>query len=327
MDNEGTWVRSDETDRPEDQPPVRAATAPRAAAHRTYTPPVRALRDKLVDLWHSRELLRQFVGKELKVRYKNSALGFFWSLLTPAAMTVVFTVVFAFVFRINVDYYAAFFLAGFLAWSFFQNSVQASIQAIVGNGPLIKKVYFPREVLPLSIVLGQLVHFVLALLVVLPYFLATRGVGVLVHLPAVAVGVVLLTVFTAGVSMLLAGANVSFRDLQELIVVIFLIWFYATPIIYPVALVNNAIESTSVATFFGHVISLNPMTWFVKLFRESLYGKVTQVPCDENVAGCPQLQSWPTPELLGVTVVLAAVTFMVGYLLFNRFALTFAKEV
>ena len=134
--------------------------------------PVRALRDKLLDLWHARELLRQFVSKELKVRYKNSALGFLWSLLTPALMTVVFTVIFAIgdPDRRRRDF-AAFFLSGYLVWQFFQNSVQGSISAIVGNGPLIKKVYFPREILPLSIVLAQLVHFLLALLAVSPYLI------------------------------------------------------------------------------------------------------------------------------------------------------------
>ncbi|HEX9765398.1 MAG TPA: ABC transporter permease [Nitriliruptorales bacterium] len=288
---------------------------------------IQALRDKLVDLWHARELLRQFVGKELKVRYKNSALGFLWSLLTPAAMTVVFTVVFAFVFRINVDDFAAFFLAGYLAWSFFNNSVTGSIQAVTGNGNLIKKVYFPREVLPLSIVIGQLVHLVLALLVMLPYFVWVRGVGVLTHLPALAVGVIVLFVFTSGVSMLLAGANVSFRDLQELIVVVFLVWFYATPVIYPVALVERQIaDGVGIAVLFGHIISLNPMTWFVKMFREALYGEVApRLAADGNLVDT--MQSWPSPELLTVTVTIAFGAFVVGYLAFHRFALTFAKEV
>jgi ABC-type polysaccharide/polyol phosphate export permease len=285
----------------------------------------RALRDKLGDLWHARELLRQLVGKELKVRYKNSALGFLWSLVTPALMTVVFTVVFQHVIRIAVIDFAAFFLSGYLVWQFFQNSVQGSIGAIVGNGPLIKKVYFPREVLPLSIVLAQVVHLVLALVAVSPYLVWARGWAVLTHLPAIALGIVLLTVFTAGVSMLLAGANVPFRDLQELVVVIFMVWFYATPVIYPVVMVTQA--NSVLADVFGYVLGANPMTWFVTLFRESIYGAVTQVPCTEFTAGCPRPQSWPSLELLGATTLVALVAFTVGYLAFHRFALNFAKEV
>lgn len=294
----------------------------------------RALREKLIDLWRARELLRQFVGKELKVRYKNSALGFVWSLLTPALMTVVFTVIFSTVIRIPVDDFASFFLPGFLAWQFFQNSVQGSISAVVGNGPLIKKVYFPREILPLSIVLSQLVHFLLALLAVSPFLMWQRGwQEVLLHLPAVAFGVVVLTVFTCGVSMVLAGANVTFRDLQELIVVIMMVWFYATPIIYPFAMVAG-IEST-VGRIASLVLSYNPMTWFVRLFRESLYGEVVSNPAfDPNCAGegCPPqfltaAQSWPSPELVVVTVVVAFATFLIGYVLFHRFSLNFAKEI
>ena len=294
---------------------------------RVVVRPLRALRDKLTDLWLARELLRQLVAKELKVRYKNSALGFLWSLLTPVLMTVVFTVIFSTVIRIDVGGdFAAFFLSGYLVWQFFQNSAQGSIGAIVGNGSLIKKVYFPREVLPLSIVLSQVVHLCLAFLAVSPYLIWSRGWSMLTHLPAILVGIVLLTVFTAGVSMLLAGANVPFRDLQELIVVIFMVWFYATPIIYPVAMVTRARGVG--ADLFGYVLNANPMTWFVSLFRESIYGTVVENPdpgAERLFLTLPQ--SWPSIELLVGCTLAAFVTFTVGYLAFHRFALNFAKEV
>ena len=292
--------------------------------------PIRAFRDKLLDLWLARELLRQFVSKELKVRYKNSALGFFWSLLSPALMTLVFTVIFSTIIRIDVGGpFAAFFLSGYLVWMFFQNAVQGSVQAIVGNGSLIKKVYFPREILPLSIVLSQLVHFLLALLAVSPYLVWARGWGVVVHLPAVLLGVVLLTMFTSGIAMLLAGANVTFRDLQELVVVIFMVWFYATPIIYPLAMVQAT--GGRVAEIASTVLAWNPMTWFVRLFRESIYGEVVRNPaCDAGPCSPPfltQPQAWPSGELLLGATLAAVVSFVVGYTLFHRFALNFAKEV
>jgi ABC-type polysaccharide/polyol phosphate export permease len=297
---------------------------------------VRAFRDKLLDLWHARELLRQFVSKELKVRYKNSFLGFLWSLLTPALMTVVFTVIFQFVIKISVQDFAAFFLSGYLVWIFFQNSVQSSILAIVGNGSLIKKVYFPREILPLSMVLSQLVHLLLALLAVSPYLIWSRGWGIVTHLPAIAVGVVLVTMFTSGIGMLLAGANVTFRDLQELIVVIFMVWFYATPIIYPFAMVTGTEGTTG--RIASIVLSYNPMTWYVRLFRQSIYGEAVANPAfnpacaSTPTSPCPPQftanpVSWPSGELLAVTIGAAVVAFVVGYVLFHRFALNFAKEV
>ncbi len=282
---------------------------------------MRALIEHLRDLWHARELLDQLVRKELKVRYKHSALGFVWSLLTPVVMTVVFTVVFAFLIRIDVDDFAAFFVAGYLVWSFFQNSVQGSIQTITANGSLIRKVYFPREVLPLSNVFAQGVHFMLALLAISPYLVWERGLGVITHLPAVALGVALITVFACGLAMLFAALNVTFRDLQELVVVIFFVWFYATPIIYPYELAVGAAGESVVGRVFLSVISFNPMTWFVRLFRQPLYG-VGHLGAGHSLA-----PSWPNSGLLAGTTLVALVTFVVGYLVFHRFALTFAKQV
>lgn len=288
---------------------------------------IRALRDKLIDLWNARELLRQFVAKELKIRYKNSALGFLWSMLTPLLMTLVFTALFGFAFQLQIDDFAAFFLAGYLLWQFFQTSAQGSIHAIVGNGQLIKKVYFPREVLPLSIVLAQLIHFGLALLVLSPFLIVARGWGVVLYLPATIVTVLLLTLFNSGISMLFAGANVPFRDLQELIVVIFLVWFYATPILYPPALLE---KSNSVAVqVLGRVVDANPMTWFVRLFRESTYGTVRAVGEGDltDLSFFTSGPGWPDPGLMLLCAVAAFVVFFVGYAFFNRLALTFAKEV
>lgn len=275
---------------------------------------------KLGELWTSRQLLDNLVRKELKVRYKHSALGFAWSLLTPIMMTAIFTVIFAQVLRIPVQDFASFFLAGYLVWTFFANSVNASVGAIVGNGPLIKKVYFPREVIPLSIVLSQAVHFLLALLATAPLFFFQRG-NVLPYLPAVLLGLVLLVLFTAGVSMIFAAANVGFRDLQELTQVIFLAWFYATPIIYPLFFVADN------APAFLAVVRLNPVTWFVEFFQTPLYGVAltAAVPGAEGPASLAP--GWPSPMTMLGCAVIAVVTFSVGYWLFNRLAVTFAKEV
>lgn len=287
--------------------------------------PQRALRrasTKLVELWRARELLAQLVRKELKVRYKNSSLGFLWSMLTPALMTVVFTVIFTNVVPIPVDEFAAFFLAGYLLWQFFQNSCQGAIHSVVGNGDLVKKVYFPREVLPLSHVLAQLVHLLLALAVVAPYLLVTRGIGVLLYLPFTLLAIALLTIFVSGVAMWFAGVNVVFRDLQELFIVIFLVWFYATPVLYPLALVRSDFGGMS-AEWLATGLQLNPMTWFIEVFRAPLYGQVVE-------GGDPVTSLAPgLPPLTGVLLAggWALVALVVGYVVFSRRARTFAKEV
>lgn len=280
--------------------------------------PQRAVR-RFKDLWDARQLLENLVRKELKVRYKSSALGFFWALLTPILMTAIFTTIFSVVLRIPIVNFASFFLAGFLLWQFFANSVQASVGAIVSNGPLIKKVYFPREVIPLSIVGAQAFHLLLALAVTSPLFFFQRG-NVLPYLPFVVLALVLLIPFTAGVAMIFAAANVGFRDLEELTQTIFMAWFYATPIIYPTVLLRHE----DVPRIFLYLSRLNPMTWFVELVRTPLYGRVLQMA---ESADAHLLPGPPAVKTIIGCVFIAVVTFAVGYWLFNRLAVTFAKEI
>ncbi len=275
---------------------------------------------KLIELWRARELLGQLVRKELKVRYKNSSLGFLWSMLTPVLMTVVFSIIFTRVVPVPVEDFAAFFIAGYLLWQFFQNSCQGAIHSIVGNGDLVKKVYFPREVLPLSHVLSQLIHLLLALAVISPYLVYHRGFGVLSHLPATLAAIALLTVFVAGVAMWFAATNVVFRDLQELFVVIFLVWFYGTPVLYPLALVRAEVGA---GNWLVTLLQLNPMTWFVEVFRTPLYGAVSH-SVDGVVSGAP---TWPPLLALAIVAAWAVFAFVAGYALFLRGSRTFAKEI
>ncbi len=280
---------------------------------------------RFAELVGARQLLVELVRKELKVRYRNSALGFLWSMLTPVLMTLVFSLVFTLLAPIDVVAYPAFFVSGYLLWQFVQNSCQGALHSIVGNGELVKKVYFPREVLPLAHVLAQLVHLLLALAVVSPYLVATRGIGVLTHLPATLVAIVLLTVFTAGLAMLFAGVNVVFRDLQELFVVIFQVWFYATPVIYPLALVGFALDGHAVwlQRLVQMVVQLNPATWFVEAFRAGMYGPVTQGP-DGLVTHAP---AWAGVTTLAAAGAWAVGMLVIGGVVFQRRARTFAKEV
>lgn len=283
-----------------------------------------AVSGRLVELWRARELLEQLVRKELKVRYRSSALGFLWSMLTPVLMTAVFSVVFTQIVRIPVDDFPAFFIAGYLVWQFLQNSCQGAIDSVVGNGELIKKVYFPREVLPLSHVFAQLTHLLLALLVLSPYLIATRGFGVLVHVPTTLLAIALLTVFVSGVAMWFAGVNVAFRDLRELFVVIFQVWFYATPVIYPLALVTAQMGERF--AWIAQVIAVNPATVYVELARLGLYGPVTATG-DAIVPLADGPPTWPSVTAGALAAGWALVVFAAGYAVFLRRARTFAKEV
>ena len=150
----------------------------------------------LRELAESRELLRNLTSRELKVRYKRSSLGFFWTLLNPLLMMAVFTIVLGAVFGSEVEYFPIYFLTGYLPFAFFQASVMVASGSVVNNAGLITKVYFPRAVLPLSVVASQLVHYVLAS-AILFVALVVIGFNFWPYLPFYALAVVLLTAFTA----------------------------------------------------------------------------------------------------------------------------------
>lgn len=290
----------------------------------TLVRPRQPRRRELRQAW---ELLANLTKKEVKVRYKGSFLGIAWSLVTPLLMTAIFTVVFATFLRIPVENFAAFFLSGYLIWQFYSNSLNSSVGAIVTNGALIKKVYFPREVLPVSLVLSHAFHLVIALVVISPLFFLMRG-NVAPYLPAVTGGLVLLLVFTLGMGMMFAALNVSFRDLQELTQVIFMAWFYGTPIIYPFYLVQGARQEAvaqgqwvaPVLPYIEAVILANPMYWFVQVFQRSLYG--TALPGEDSLP-----PAWPEPHAWAICGAWAVAALLVGWWLFHRRAVTFAKEV
>ena len=275
------------------------------------------------EVWGSRELLRNLVSKELKVRYKGSFLGFAWSLVTPLLLAGIFTVVFTTFLRVQfgVGDFTTFFLAGYLMWQFFQNSVNSAATSIIANGSLIRKVYFPRELIPFSLVLSQLIHLVLAFAAVAPLFIVQRGFHPEL-IPLVAPALLLIAIFTTGMSMLVASLTVTFRDLQELLGIIMQAWFYLTPVIYSLELIRF-IDAEG-GTDFETLIQLNPMTWFAELFHVLLYGVALPVTDAVNPHPPPTV---PTAETWIVCTVLAIASFVGGYALFRRSAATFAKEV
>lgn len=277
------------------------------------------------EVWRARDLLRNLIAKELKVRYKGSALGFAWSLVTPLLMAAVFTVVFATFLRIPFGNgnFTVFFLAGYLVWQFFQNSVMSSAGSIIANGSLISKVYFPRELIPFSLVISQGVHLLLALVAVVPLLIYYRGFHPEL-LPLIAVGLLLVTLFTTGVSMLFGALTVKFRDLTELLQVLMMTWFYLTPIIYSI----ETVRGLEGGERWVDVLRLNPMTWFAELFHTLLYGIALPIDPADPGGGAPHpLPTVPDLTTWAVCALCALVAFGGGYVVFRRSASTFAKMV
>ena len=256
-----------------------------------------------------RGLLRNLLARDLSVRYKNSVLGFVWTLLNPLLLMVVFTIVFQVLIPppTDIPHFPVFILIGILAWNFCAGSVMACAHSVVGNGDLVRKVFFPREMLPLSSVLASLVHFVLALTLV---FILGPLSGIpltplVLWLPVV---VVFQTAFLSGLGMLLAAVNVFFRDTEAILDVGLLAWFFLTPIFYPLdVLFNKEIGQMNVG-WLMHVA--NPMASFISAYRLVL---IDRAP--------------PDPAFLARTFAVSLLVLVVGYLLFKQLEPRFGEEL
>jgi len=233
------------------------------------------------DLVRSRELLANLIGREVKGKYKRTALGQLWSLANPLAQMIIFSVVFSQIMRIEpdpgdpsgLDMFALFLMCGLLPWLFFANSLTGGMSSLVANENLIKKVWFPRAVLPVAST-GALLFSWTMEMAVLVVALLVFGASVLPWVPVVVVFMVLLTLFSAGAALMFSVVNVYFRDVQHLTSIVLQAWFYLTPVIYPIKYVVD--KSDGVGPIVGHVTvldlyRLNPMERFVAIFRALLY--------------------------------------------------------
>ncbi|OQB25980.1 MAG: Teichoic acid translocation permease protein TagG [Chloroflexi bacterium ADurb.Bin180] len=266
---------------------------------------------RLLELLHYRELVANLVVRDLKVRYKNSVLGVLWSLVNPLAMMAVFTLVFTFMLPNNTTpNFPVFVLCGILPWNFFRDSLMGAIASIVNNAPLIKKVYFPREVLPISVILGNLVNFLLALIVLFVMILAfrmplTRWAWLL---PVVIVTQVF---FTAGLGLILSTANVFYRDTAMIMEVLILAWFFLTPVFYPIEVLPQQKMLLGLTLDVRRLVYiLNPMASLIATYRVILYN------------GAP-----PAWDFFLRTVATSVIILVVGYWFFLRYRQTFAEEV
>jgi len=251
---------------------------------------------RISEVWRFREVVKNFVSQNLKVKYRRSALGFFWSLLNPLLQMAVLSTVFSLLLR-GVENFSLYLLSGLLAWTFFASSLDACSVSIVSAELMIKRQYFPKLVFPLSLVLQNLVTFVLSfvvLLLILGWFIGFKVSPALLVLPlslACLVGVVI------GLGAVLAVLTVYFRDMQHLISVVLSVWFYLTPIIYP--LEGEKSEGAFIPHEYRWYFKLNPMYSVMAMFQRPIY-----------------YHMWPTPSEMAVASATAIVALAIGLLIF-----------
>ena len=236
----------------------------------------------LRDIWESRELLHNLTNREVRGKYRRTALGQLWSLANPIAAILIYTFIFSFIFRLpaqvgdpsGLNNYALWLVCGLLPWLFFNRVLTLGTESLVANAGLIQKVYFPRIVLPISLANATFFTWLLEMGVLI-VALALLGSSVLPWLPLVALFMVLFAIFAVGLSMIFSIINVYFRDLAYLLTIVLQFWFYLTPILYPVELVVT--QSDKLGGLMGtpvtllDVYSLNPVEGFIEIFRNLLY--------------------------------------------------------
>jgi ABC-2 type transport system permease protein len=274
---------------------------------RTSEPPRLRVGVRLRELAGYREILWNLVRKELKVKYTASVLGAVWSLLNP----IVFLIVFSFVSKVlggAVVPYAPFLLAGLLAWNLFNVSVLNGAQSVIANANLVKKVYFPREILPLATVGVALVDFVLQSVVFLLYLVYLIAFdGYRLDAPWLyPFAFVDLLLFSVALTMFVSSLNVRYRDVQHLIGLALLVWFWLTPIVYPIGKVYDYLwkSPNSLKHAAWYLYLANPMTWVVNGFQKALFH-----PLDPN-ATPPPLAPF-TAGQLGIALTAGALVLLV----------------
>ena len=231
-----------------------------------------SLTSHLRELVQYRELVLNLTIRELKARYKSSALGFLWSLLNPLGMMLVFTFVFTVMWPNNqMEKYPLFLLCGLLPWNFFGAGVMASINSIVGNANLVKKVYFPREALPISTVFANLVNFLLGLVVLFAvlFIFRARFSPWLWLLPFV---ILIQTCFILGIGLILSTLNVYYRDTIMIMDTVMLAWFFLTPVVYPITSLPDSYTVFGITLNVHRLVYiLNPMASLIAAYRDLLY--------------------------------------------------------
>jgi ABC-2 type transport system permease protein len=274
----------------------------------------------LRQLWTYRELLGGLVRKELKVKYKNSSLGFLWSMLNPALYLVVFYLVFQVFLGSGVPRFPIYLLSGLLVWNFFSGSLAASTGAITGNHSLVNKVYFPREILPLASVGATLVHFFLQALVLLGALIVFRQPIPWSFLWLVVPALAVLIVLASALSILLSAVNVYARDTQHLLELVLLAWFWMTPVVWYWGLVAPRVTARGWPEW---LMLLNPVVAVTTAFQRGIYGTVAV----GELQILPPYDQWWYLRNLGMVGFFACALFVVAIRVFDRLQGNFAEEL
>lgn len=252
------------------------------------------------NLYNYRELLKSNIKKEIRGKYKGSFLGVLWSFINPLLQVFVYSIVFSYVMRTQIDHYLVYVVCGIIPWNFFTTVVNQGMVTVRANGSVIKKVYFPREILPISIVTSEAVNFMISTIIILG-FVIFGGIGLskyIIFYPIVLLAQYLLLI---AIALIVSSISVYVRDLQHLIGVVMQLLFYATPIVY---------SSDTIPESFKWILNLNPMTYIINGYRDIFYNQtmIDVVP-------------------LLILILISIMACVIGYIIFDKLQKGFAEQL
>ena len=254
------------------------------------------------NLYQYRELLKTNVKKEIRGKYKGSFLGVLWSFINPLLQVLVYAIVFPYLMGASIDNYLVYLVTGLIQWNFFLVTVSQGTTTIKSNAGIIKKVYFPREILPISVVTSGLVNFFISCVIIL-VFCILLNVGVSWHLVFLPIIALIETVLMLGIVLILSAVNVYIQDTEYIISFVLNMLFYGTPIIYQLSQFSDA-------GLLYKLVSINPMTQIINGYRDIFLYHVV-----------------PNMHNLFLVLILGLVVLVVGFIVFRKLEKGFAEEL
>ena len=251
-------------------------------------------------IYKYREFLKTNVKKDIRGKYKGSFLGVLWSFVNPLLMSLIYAIVFPFILKNSQDNYVTFVVIGILPWTFFTTVISQGTFCILANAGIIKKVYFPREILPISVAVSGLVNFMISLPIILAFVLIS-GIGLSFHallFPLIAITEFILLL---GIIFITSSINVYIRDAEYIIAFFVNMLFYATPVLY---------SSTLFPEKYRAILNLNPMTIIINSYRDIFY-----------------YQTMPDLQALGIVLIGSLALLFIGINVFKKLERKFAEEV
>lgn len=253
------------------------------------------------ELYHYRELLKSNIKKEIRGKYKGSFLGVLWSFINPLLMTLVYAIVFPFVLKNSEPHYVTYLVIGILPWNWFTTVIAQGTVSILANAGIIKKVYFPREILPISVVSSGVINFLIQCLIIL-IFLLFSGIGLNINIAFLPIIIIAQFLLLLGIILITSSVNLYIRDLEYIINFFVTMLFYATPILY-----SEKLFSGSKLAF---IFKINPMATIINSYRDIFY-----------------YQKMPDLISLGIVIIFSIILVITGFAIFRKLEKGFAEEV